>query len=282
MNQPNPLNPFEVAQPSAFTAAPEQVLTIVMPAYNEADIIRAVISEWHAEVIARLPGSRLLVIDDCSTDSTAVALTQLSRALPGVDFLCREVNGGHGKALLFGFRHARSQFVFHTDSDGQHRPVDFWRLWELRQQYDFVFGVREKRQDSAFRQAVSTVMRVLNWLLWRVWISDANCPFKLMRGEALAVVLRRIPKDAFIPMVMVSILARRLRFRVTEVRVPHLARRNSLTARTRTLDPNRVALRASVGLAAISQAGRYLASGPARLLDCGPPWRGCEGTLGIA
>jgi glycosyltransferase involved in cell wall biosynthesis len=151
-------------------------------------------------------------------------LARLAHTLPGVAFLRREVNGGHGQALLFGFRQVESEFVFQTDSDRQHCPADFWRLWELRDQCDFVFGVRAKRQDGAFRQLVTTLLRVLNWLLWQAWISDANCPFKLMRREALATVLPYIPEDAFIPMVMVSILARRQRFRVTEVGVQHLPR----------------------------------------------------------
>jgi dolichol-phosphate mannosyltransferase len=209
------------------TPRPEgpQVLTVIMPAHNEADIIAATIREWHAEVIARLPGSRLLVVDDASTDRTAEILGQLAATLPHVSVIRRPVNGGHGQALLFGFRQIDSEFTFQTDSDQQHSAVDFWRLWERREQFDFVFGVRSKRQDRAFRHLVTIVMRVLNWLLWQVWISDANCPFKLMRTQALRAVLQRIPEDAFIPMVMVSILSRRLRFRVTEVGVQHLPRR---------------------------------------------------------
>jgi glycosyltransferase involved in cell wall biosynthesis len=223
MNPLGPANPIEALPPDAPTAG--QMLTILMPAFNEEDIIAAAVSEWHAEVIARLPSSRLLVIDDCSTDGTSAVLAELSRTLPGVGFFRRQVNGGHGRALLFGFGQAHSEFVFQTDSDRQHCPADFWKLWELRHQFDFVLGIREKRQDGTFRKAVTTMMRVLNWLLWQVWISDANCPFKLMRRDALATVLTHIPEDAFIPMVMVSILARRLRFRVKEVRVQHLPRR---------------------------------------------------------
>jgi glycosyltransferase involved in cell wall biosynthesis len=200
------------------------VLTVLMPAHNEENIIAATVTEWATEVIAKVPGSRLLVIDDGSTDGTPQVLAQLTRTLPGFDFIRREANGGHGQALLFGFRQVNSEFVFQTDSDRQHDPSDFWRLWELRDRFDFVFGVREKRQDGGFRRLITTLMRVLNWLLWQVWISDANCPFKLMRTEALAVVLKRVPADAFIPMVMVSILARRMRFRVTEVQVQHLPR----------------------------------------------------------
>jgi len=225
MNQTNPDNRLEAAKPGAVPRATEQVLTVLMPAHNEADIIAAAVTEWHDEVIAKIPGSRLLVIDDASTDATPEVLGQLAATLPGLTFIHRDVNVGHGKALLFGFSQVNSEFVFQTDSDRQHRPSDFWRLWQLRDQYDFVFGVREKRQDGAFRLVVTNLMRVVNWLLWQVWISDANCPFKLMRRDALAAVLKRVPEDAFIPMVMVSILARRLRFRVTEVRVQHLPRR---------------------------------------------------------
>ncbi len=206
-------------------AVPEPVLTIVMPAYNEKDIIEATVREWHAEVIAKLPGSRLIVIDDCSTDGTTEVLRLLAQTLPGVDLLRQGMNGGHGKALLAGFQQARSPFVFQTDSDRQHCAPDFWRLWEMRGQFDFVFGMRTQRKDGPFRRLVSALMRTLNWLLWQVWIVDANCPFKLMRTKALTTVLRQIPKDCFIPMVMVSILARRRGFRVAEVSVRHFPRR---------------------------------------------------------
>ena len=225
MNQTNPDDRSKAANPGALPTDPEKVLTILMPAHNEADIIAAAVTEWHAEVIAKIPGSRLLVIDDASTDRTPEVLGQLTTSLPGFDFIHRDVNVGHGKSLLFGFRQVNSEFVFQTDSDRQHVPSDFWRLWKLRDQYDFVFGVRAKRQDGAFRLVVTTLMRMVNWLLWQVWISDANCPFKLMRRDALTAVLKLVPENSFIPMVMVSILARRMRFRVTEVRVEHLPRR---------------------------------------------------------
>jgi glycosyltransferase involved in cell wall biosynthesis len=202
-----------------------QTLTILMPAHNEEQIIAAAVTEWHTEVISKLPGSRLLVVDDASTDGTPDELRRLAATLQRVEFIRRPVNGGHGQALLTGFRQIDTEFTFQTDSDRQHSPTDFWRLWELRGQFDFVFGVRSKRQDGAFRRVIATLMRALIWLLWQVWVADANCPFKLMRSQALAAVLRRIPEDAFIPMVMVAILARRLQYRVAEVSVRHLPRR---------------------------------------------------------
>jgi dolichol-phosphate mannosyltransferase len=201
------------------------MLSIVMPAYNEAEIIEQSVREWHDEVVRALPGSELIVIDDCSSDGTGRVLAALAGQLPALRVLKPGSNGGHGRALRLGFGCATQPFVFQTDSDRQHDPSDFWKLWAFRDQYDFAFGCRPVRADGSFRWFIARSMRILNWVIWGVWIRDANCPFKLMRRGPLEQVLARIPQDSFIPMVMVSILARTMRFRVAEQVVSHRARR---------------------------------------------------------
>lgn len=200
------------------------MVSIVMPAYNEAEIIEQTVEEWHREVNEKLPGSELIVVDDCSTDGTGAVLAGLERRFPALRAVRPARNGGHGKALRFGFQHAGCEFIFQTDSDRQHLPREFWQLWERREDCDFVFGIRSTRQDGAFRVAVTRTMRLLNLVMWGSWIRDANCPFRLMRSKALASVLDRIPGDSFIPMVMVSIVARKMHFRIGEVAVTHLPR----------------------------------------------------------
>jgi len=200
-------------------------LSIVMPAYNEGDHIEAGVREWYAEVVAKLPGSELIVVNDCSKDQTGAVLESLAKQMPALVPLRTPVNGGHGKALRYGFSHARGEFVFQTDSDRQHSPEDFWLLWKMRQEADFVFGVRESRADGALRMVITGIMRFLNLLLWQCWIRDANCPFKLMRRASLERVLAQVPDDSFIPMVMVSILARYTGARSIDVPVRHFARK---------------------------------------------------------
>jgi len=200
------------------------MVSIVMPAWNEAEIIEACVREWYEEVVAKIPGAELIVVDDCSTDATGRIVTELGKRLQGVRCVRPEHNGGHGKALRVGFDRAQQPYVFQTDSDRQHRPADFWKVWELRDRADFVFGIRKRRADGAVRIAITRSMRCLNLLVWGVWVKDANCPFKLMRRDALEKVLAQIPRDCFIPMVLVSILARKMGFRAAEVEVEHLPR----------------------------------------------------------
>jgi glycosyltransferase involved in cell wall biosynthesis len=196
-----------------------------MPAYNEADIIEACVREWYDEVASRIPGSEIVVVDDCSTDNTGAILCALEKELPGVRRLLLRCNSGHGRALREGLEYATQPYAFQTDSDRQHLPSDFWKFWGARNDYDFVFGIRPRRADGAVRIAITNAMRFLNLAIWGIWVQDANCPFKLMRRDALAKVLARIPRDCFIPMVLVSVLARRMKFRVSTETVKHLPRK---------------------------------------------------------
>jgi dolichol-phosphate mannosyltransferase len=199
-------------------------LSIVMPAHNEGAHIEACVDEWYRTVVSRVGDAELLVVDDCSTDGTAGRLAALAARLPALRVLRTPTNGGHGRAVRLGLEHAVGTFVFQTDSDRQHVPDDFWSLWERRDEADFVFGVREQRADGRFRLVVSTILRGVNAILWQRWIRDANCPFKLMRRDALGPILASIPRDSFIPMVMVSILARHGGCSVIELPVRHFPR----------------------------------------------------------
>ncbi len=201
-----------------------KALSIVMPAYNEGEHIEQCVQEWYDRVVARVPEAEMIVVDDCSRDDTAARLEALAARLPALRVLRTPANGGHGPALRFGLDRALGEFVFHTDSDRQHTPDDFWAFWERRAGNDFVFGIRDHRADGVLRSGISTLMRLVNLALWGRWIADANCPYKLMRGSALDQVLSVVPAGSFIPMVMVSVLARRANFRVAEVHVQHFPR----------------------------------------------------------
>ncbi len=196
------------------------MITIVMPAYNEEDIIEKTVREWAIAV----PDATILVVNDCSGDRTGDVLESLAVDLPSLKVIKTPTNGGHGRALRLGLETADTEWVFQVDSDQQIPADEFRALWDLRDGADFVFGRRRSRADGPVRVVITNFLRIANLLIWGVWVRDANCPFKLMRRDALAKVLAAIPSDMFIPMVMVSVLARKMGFSVKEAEVTHLAR----------------------------------------------------------
>jgi dolichol-phosphate mannosyltransferase len=199
-------------------------LSIVMPAYNEAAHIEECVSEWYDCVSSQVPDSEVLVVDDCSSDGTGERLERLCVRFRRLRVLRLSVNVGHGPAVRAGLEQCGGEFIFQTDSDRQYKPEDFWSLWSERVDADFIFGVRRLRADGAFRKIVSGLLRIVNLVMWGQWIADANCPFKLMRKTALDRILPAIPRDSYIPMVVVSVLARRGGFRVRELYVQHFPR----------------------------------------------------------
>ena len=187
-------------------------LYIIMPAYNEAENIEDVIRQWHpvAERINADGGyCRVVIANDGSKDDTWNKLEALQAKYPFLVALDKP-NSGHGATVLYLYRYALGQgadFIFQTDSDGQTLPEEFWPMWERRNKYDFHIGTRGGRQDGASRVFVTKTLRLVVWLMFGVWVKDANTPFRLMKAEALGRILKVIPEDFFLANVAVSAIA---------------------------------------------------------------------------
>ncbi len=183
-------------------------LHVVIPAYNEEVNIEKVAREWHS-IIENIGGdSKLVIIDDGSKDNTYKILCNLKRQLPYLEPLTK-YNGGHGSTVLYGYNFAldnKADFIFQTDSDGQTLPSEFWRFWEQRREYRVLIGHRRRRQDGIFRVFVTNVLKFIIWYVFRLNVTDANTPFRLMNGVTLKRHIVRIPKDCTLPNVMLTVL----------------------------------------------------------------------------
>ena len=122
-----------VADPSA--------VSIVIPAYNEADVIAEVVGE----LAAGGPWHQIIVVDDGSRDGTAARAAEA-----GATVVRHPYNKGNGAAVKSGIRAATGEFVLIVDGDGQHRPEDARRLASRLGEYDLVIGAKSpSRSDSS-------------------------------------------------------------------------------------------------------------------------------------
>lgn len=213
-------------------------LYIVIPAYNEEKNLRKLIEQWYP-VIEKHEGegkSRLLVVNDGSTDATSEILAELEKTRPLLQTVTK-TNGGHGPALICGYRMALEQgadYIFQTDSDLQTLAEEFEPFWERRGKYDAVLGMRPDRQDGRARLFVENTLRFILFLIFHVRVPDANAPYRLMKRILLEKYLSRLPEDYNLPNVMLTtffayyhenICFRRITFR------PRQAGKNSINIR---------------------------------------------------
>lgn len=200
-------------------------LSIIIPCYNEEEIIEKVVRSYYNQVIDKIRGAEIIVVNDCSTDRTAQILKDLKKKLPRLKVLKPPVNGGHGKAIRLGYEAAQKKYVFQVDGDNQFKPQDFWKLYQFKDDYDFILGARQNRSDPLYRLVLTRIIRFTNLFLFGVWIKDANCPFRLIKKEVLIDLLKPIDPEALAPNIKLAIIAKKKKFKIKEVPVFHRPRK---------------------------------------------------------
>ena len=191
----------------------------VMPAYNEAANIGDTVKQWYP-IVEKLSNSgvesQLVVANDGSKDNTYEIMRSMSKNYPLLIPLDKP-NSGHGATLLFLYRYALKRgadYVFQTDSDGQTSPDDFWQMWDNREKYDFQIGFRKSRQDGGSRVFVTKTLRIVVWLMFHEWVTDANTPFRLMKSDKLQKIMEVIPEDYFLCNVAISAIAKKWNYKI--------------------------------------------------------------------
>ena len=202
------------------------ILSIVIPAYNEARRLRLSLPLVASFLGTRRESYEVIVVDDGSTDSTAKLVQSMSAEFPGLRLLRRRTNGGKGSAVRTGMLSARGEYVLFTDADLSAPISELDRLMEpLRGGYDVVLGSRALQPEwiavrqSSFREASGRVFNFLARCIASIDFRDTQCGFKLFRREAARVLFARQRIQGFGFDVELLYLARKFGYRALEVPV---------------------------------------------------------------
>ena len=192
-------------------------MAIVIPVYNEAENLPALLSDWQPVFQSTGASYRVILIDDGSADGSLALLQQLQSENPTLS-VHTQPNAGHGPAILKGYRLAKdAEWVFQIDSDHQLDTARLRPAWANRERYDLLIAERRENNASLARRCVSRVTAKLVHLLYNAGIRDVNCPYRLMRCSFLQKAIDRIPARAFAPNVLLTgwFLAKKVRIFTT-------------------------------------------------------------------
>ena len=150
-------------------------LTIVVPAYNEAGSLEAVVGQIASLVRDSPREHEIVVVDDGSDDATFELAEGLARTLPAIRVVRHQRNLGSGAAILTGIAHARSELVMYVPADGQFHLPEIHDFLEAIDGADIVIGARIRRSDySWFRRLSSRVFILLVNALFDQDFRDVN------------------------------------------------------------------------------------------------------------
>jgi glycosyltransferase involved in cell wall biosynthesis len=201
-------------------------ISLVIPAYNEAENLVPLVDACE-EALRPYDGTHeILLVEDGSTDSTPELLTALERDRP----LLRSIRHETGKNIgchpseLEGLKAAHGDVALFLPADLQVHPSSLPRFLEGAERADVVASRRVNRADNVWRRFLARANNVVERLAIGVDVHDAHSAMLINRRALEEVVPLVRSRSALIPAELLY-RAKQRGLRITEVDVEHFPRR---------------------------------------------------------
>jgi glycosyltransferase involved in cell wall biosynthesis len=207
------------------SVAPAVTLSVVVPVFNEEANVRPLVERTRAAVEKLGLSFEFVFVDDGSRDRTYEALRQLAADDPRVRLVRFTRNYGQEAAVEALYLHATGAWILQMDGDLQNPPEEIHKLWAKKDEgFDVVYGLRQKRKDSAFRVWASRSMQWLVRQALAIELPPDVSTFRLMRASIARHVAALPERRKFFSALLVWSGAR-----IGTVEVAHAARFSGTT-----------------------------------------------------
>ncbi len=161
-------------------------LSIFYPCLNDGKTLPYLLTKTYWILPRIADRFEVIIIENGSTDETPHVLTMLKRQHPELRVFHFPKPLGYGGTLQEGFRHARGEWVFYTDGDGQYDPLEIVSLVKkVTAKVDVVNGYKKQRADRWYRGVMGSLYSRFLRTVFHPPIRDVDCDFRLIRRSLL-------------------------------------------------------------------------------------------------
>jgi glycosyltransferase involved in cell wall biosynthesis len=173
----------------------QEPLTIIVPVYNEAQVLPRVAPGIIEYCTSQL--WQVIFVDDGSRDGSGEYLDSFAKSSKTRVFH-HKVNRGYGGAIKTGILNANTPYCVTFDADGQHNLQDVEMIfgYAMKSHADLVVGNRGIQGESNVYRAIGKRMiRLFTRLLMPLPIKDLNSGLKLYRTDLAKKYLKVCPNS---------------------------------------------------------------------------------------
>lgn len=168
------------------------VISIIIPAYNEEEVIGDVLGE----ILSLQVADEIIVVNDGSSDNTASVVREFDE----VTLLEHPYNIGNGAAVKTGIRNSAGDILILMDGDGQHPPSVIPELLRHIDRHEMVVGARGKGTESSWHRDLA------NWAFNKYasyivgyTVEDLTSGFRIIRGDIVRDFVYLLPNGFSYP-----------------------------------------------------------------------------------
>jgi dolichol-phosphate mannosyltransferase len=206
-------------------------LSIVLPAYEEAENLRTLLPVLKDVAKTLTPGFEILVVD---TSAPRDASPQIC-ADAGVKYIPRRGGDCYGHAVRTGIEDSHGKLVLLMDADGSHNPAFLPLLWKSRDEADLVIASRYMPGGRTENPAVLIFMSLMVNVVFRLVLGlrcrDVSNSFRLYRGDDLRALRLACDNFDIVEEILVLLSCEHPGYRIKEVPITFEERKAGKTKR---------------------------------------------------
>ena len=157
-------------------------ISIIIPAYNEEEGIKKVITELKETINQEY---EIIVVNDGSTDQTK----SIVKNIENIKLINHPYNKGYGAALKSGIRKAKGEYILIIDGDGTYPINEIPKLLKYSDKYDMVSGMRKGKNSDArwfySQRLAKFILKKIAGYVTKTKIPDINCGLRIFRKKII-------------------------------------------------------------------------------------------------